>query len=152
MLQSKQKTDRHCSNIFLQQKPGLQITISHKITLKTTKFLVTTYYTYCYWGLDIRSSYVVLDKMMGKLSSRQRKHYNASSLVATTHRNVDINFPRLFINTLIKVGGLTRVLLCPALMKKRLWKGSYSEIATIYIQSAHLKKVGRYSRSYFKTH
>ena len=123
MLQSKQKTGRHCCNIFLQQKPGLQITISHKITLKTTKFLVTTDYTQCYWGLDVRSSYVVLDQMMGKLSSRQRKHYNASSLVATTHRNVDINFPRLFINTLIKVGGLTRVFLYPALMKKEALEG-----------------------------
>lgn len=95
--------------------------------------MVTTDYTYCYWGLDVRSSYVVLDKMMGKLSSRQRKHYNASSLVATTHRNVDINFPRLFINTLIKVGGSDKGIFVPCIdEKKRLWKGSDSEIATIW--------------------
>lgn len=81
--------------------------------------MVTTDYTYCYWGLDVRSSYVVLDKMMGKLSSRQRKHYNASSLVATTHRNVDINFPRLFINTLIKVGGSDKGIFVPYIDEKK---------------------------------
>lgn len=41
---------------------------------------------------------------MGKRLPRQRKHYNASNLVATTRRNVDINLPHLFINSLIWVG------------------------------------------------
>ena len=109
--------------------------------------MVTTNYTYCYWGLDVRSSYVVLDKMMGKLSSRQRKHYNASSLVATTHRNVDINFPRLFINTLIKVGGVWQGYFCTLhRWKKRLWKGSDSEIATIWYS---IKKFGKKNRQIY---
>ena len=114
--------------------------------------MVTTNYTYCYWGLDVRSSYVVLDKMMGKLSSRQRKHYNASSLVATTHRNVDINFPRLFINTLIKVGGSDKGIFVPCIDEKRgSERVQIPKLRQYDIQSKNLeKKIGRYIQTLFE--